>query len=491
VAHPLPRSSPESQGVDPAGILAFLDTLESAPDIEMHSLMIIRHGRVIAEGWWSPYRPEQPHLLYSLSKSFTSTAAAYAVAEGLLDLDATVLSYFPELDAEITDRRSRSMLVRHVAAMASGHLEETIQRTLALDPVEPVRGFLLIPPDREPGSVFAYNQPCTYTLAAIIQRLTGQTLTEYLRPRLFDPLGIGQVGWQRDAAGRDVGYTGLHATTDAIGRLGLLYLQRGVWNGQRLLSEAWVAEATRLHVMTPNEPNPDWRRGYGFQFWMARHGYRGDGAYGQFCLVLPEQDAVIATTAGTENMQGILDAVWTDLLPAMTATTLPPSPVTDQLAARLDGLQLPAFQAKSAPDSSTASWAEASFVPAGGLYEDQPTLTAVQLKQDGEMWQLIFVEDDLAFGAPVGFGDWHTNLTETDHGKTGVPLAVSGGWTDADTFRAEVIFLETPHRLGVTCSLGNATFQASWRTVPLRPVPLSEFRMPRQPPPQARGVASA
>jgi CubicO group peptidase (beta-lactamase class C family) len=228
----LPRSSPGSQGVDAAGILAFLDTLESAPDIEMHSLMIIRHGQVVAEGWWSPYLPEQVHLLYSLSKSFTSTAAAFAVAEGLLDLDATVLSYFPELDSEITDRRSRSILVRHVAAMASGHLEETIERAIALDPVEPVRGFLLIPPEREPGSVFAYNQPCTYTLAAIIQRLTGQTLIEYLRPRLFHPLGIDQAGWQRDAAGRDLGYTGLHATTDSIARLGLLYLQRGVLVGQ-------------------------------------------------------------------------------------------------------------------------------------------------------------------------------------------------------------------------------------------------------------------
>ena len=482
---PLPRSSLEAQGVDPAGILAFLDTLESAPDIEMHSLMLIRHGHVIAEGWWSPYLPEQPHLLYSLSKSFTSTAAGFAVAEGLLDLDATVLSYFPEIDSEITDRRSRSILVRHVAAMASGHLEETIERTLALDPVEPVRGFLLLPPDREPGSVFAYNQPCTYTLAAIIQRLAGQTLTGYLRPRLFDPLGIGQVGWQRDAAGRDLGYTGLHATTDAIARFGLLYLQRGVWNGQRLLSEEWVTEATQLQVETrvemedPNELKPDWQQGYGFQFWMARHGYRGDGAYGQFCLVLPEQDAVIATTAGTENMQGILDAVWTDLLPAMTATTLRPSPVADQLAARLDGLQLAAFQAKSAPDSSTVSWAEVSFVPAGGLCEDQPTLTAVQLHQDGDLWQLIFVEDDVAFGATVGTGGWRTNLTETDHGRTGVALAVSGGWTDEDTFRAEVIFLETPHRLGLTCSLASRTFLASWRTVPLRPGLLSALRMPR------------
>lgn len=475
----LPRSSPESQRVNPAGILAFLDKLESAPDIEMHSLMIIRHGQVVAEGWWSPYAPEQVHLLYSLSKSFTSTAAAFAVAEGSLSLDATVLSYFPELDNEITDRRSRSMLVRHVAAMASGHLEDTVDRTLALDPVEPVRGFLLIPPDREPGSVFAYNQPCTYSLAAIIQRVTGQTLTQYLRTRLFDPLGIGQVGWQQHPDGRDIGYSGLHATTDAIARLGLLYLQRGVWNGARLLSEEWVAEATRLQIESPNEPNPDWRRGYGFQFWMARHGYRGDGAYGQFCVVLPEQDAVIATTAATENMQGILDAAWNDLLPAMTTTTVEPSPAAEQLVARLDRLQLAAFQAKPAPDSSLTAWANASFRSIGGQCEAQPTLTGVQLHQDGEFWRLTLVEGDDAFSATVGAGGWHTNLTETDHGRTGVPLAVSGGWTDEHTFGAEVIFLETPHRLGLTCSLRTGMFQASWRTTPLHPGRLSELRMPR------------
>ena len=363
----LPRSSPEAQGVDPAGISTFLDRLESASDIEMHSLMIIRHGDVVAEGWWSPYAEERVHLLYSLSKSFTSTAAAFAIAEGLLDLDATMLSYFPEFDSEITDPHSRSMLVRHVAAMASGHLEETVERAFALDPVEPVRGFLLIPPDREPGSVFAYNQPCTYALAAIIQRLTDQTLTAYLRPRLLDPLGIGEVGWQQYPNGRDIGYSGLHATTDAIARLGLLYLQRGVWNGQRLLSEEWVAQATRVQVETetPNQPNPDWRQGYGFQFWMSRHGYRGDGAYGQFCVVLPEQDAVIATTAATENMQGILDSVWTHLVPAMMATTLGPSPVAEQLVARLAGLQLAAFQAKPALGHVCCRVGR-GLVPAGG-----------------------------------------------------------------------------------------------------------------------------
>ena len=361
----LPRGSAESQGVDPAGILAFLDALDSTPDIELHSLMIIRHGLVVAEGWWSPYSPEQAHLLYSLSKSFTSTAAAFAVDEGLLDLDATVLSYFPEFDAEITDPGSRSMLVRHVAAMASGHLEETIEQARALDPAEPVRGFLLIPPDREPGTVFAYNQPCTYSLGAIVQRLSGQTLIEYLRPRLFDPLGIDRAGWQQHPEGRDVGFTGLHATTDAIARLGLLYLQRGIWNGTRLLSEEWVAAATRVQVDNPNEPHPDWRQGYGFQFWMSRHGYRGDGAYGQFCLVLPEQDAVIATTAATENMQGILDAAWAHLLPAMNASTVHPSPVGQELTDRLSRLRLEPLRAQHAP-GFVGGGMGGCVVPSGG-----------------------------------------------------------------------------------------------------------------------------
>jgi hypothetical protein len=258
---------------------------------------------------------------------------------------------------------------------------------------------------------------------------------------LLDPLGIGEVGWQQYPNGRDIGYSGLHATTDAIARLGLLYLQRGVWNGE-LLSEEWVAQATRvqLETETPNQPSPDWRQGYGFQFWMSRHGYRGDGAYGQFCVVLPEQDAVIATTAATENMQGILDSVWTHLVPAMMATTVGPSPVAEQLVARLAGLQLAAFQAKPAPDTSTAAWAEASFLPAGGRCEAQPTLTGVKLHQDGEHWRLTFVEGHVAFSATVGTGSWQTTLTETDDGGSGPPLAVSGGWTDEDTFGADITF---------------------------------------------------
>src|SRR6202161_4182799 len=313
----LPRSDAADQGVDPAAILRFLDALDERPDIEMHSLMVVRHGRVVAEGWWAPYSAGRPQLLYSLSKSFTSTAAAFAQAEGLFDLDDTVISHFAEFEADITDPRSRSMKVRHVASMAAGHTREVLGAALERDPKEPVRGFLLIPPDRDPGTVFAYSQPCTYTLASIIQRNAGMPLTEYLRPRLFDPLGIGPVSWATFPPGREQGFSGLHARTEDIAKLGQLYLQRGRWDGVQLIPEQWVAEATSRQVANPDEPVPDWRQGYGFQFWMSRHGYRGDGAFGQFCVILPEHDAVIVTTACTLDMQAMLDAMWEHLLPGL------------------------------------------------------------------------------------------------------------------------------------------------------------------------------
>ena len=303
MASSLPRGAPEDQQVDPAAILRFLDAVQDHPGVEMHSLMVLRHGHVVAEGWWAPYSAERPQLLYSLSKSFTSTAAAFAQAEGLLDLDDTVVSHFAEFAADITDPRSRSVKIRHVASMASGHTREMLSEALALDAAEPVRGFLLIPPDREPGTAFAYSQPCTYTLASIIQRNAGLPLTRYLRPRLFDPLGIGHVGWQAFPPGREQGFSGLHARTEDIAKLGQLYLQRGRWDGVQLIPEQWVVQATSKQVGNPEGWDPDWQQGYGFQFWMARHGYRGDGAFGQFCVILPEHDTVVVTTAYTLEMQ--------------------------------------------------------------------------------------------------------------------------------------------------------------------------------------------
>lgn len=480
----LPRSTPADEGVEPASILSFLDALDERRDIEMHSLMVVRHGRVVAEGWWAPYSAGQPQLIYSLSKSFTATAAAFAQAEGLLDLDDTVVSHFAEFAADISHPRSRSVKVRHIASMASGHTRETLGEALRLDPKEPVRGFLLTPPDRDPGTVFAYNQPCTYTLASIIQRNARMPLTRYLRPRLFDPLGIGHVGWHTFPPGREQGFSGLHARTEDIAKLGLLYLQQGQWDGTQLIPKQWVTEATSVQVSNPGEPNSDWQQGYGFQFWMSRHGYRGDGAFGQFCVILPAQDAVIVTTAYALDMQAMLDAMWTHLLPGIGTASLGTASAHDQLVARLARLGLPASVGAPAPDdwdpwtsgpfTITASMTDAQaqpFLPA------ETFLTSIQVAPRTEGWQISLIEPGNALTFPVGSGTWTVSDHADLHGDT-IPVAASGGWLDDQTLRAEVIFLETPHRMDITCSLAGRTADAVWRHPPLSPSKLQELRCP-------------
>jgi CubicO group peptidase (beta-lactamase class C family) len=478
----LPRSTPADQEVDPAAILSFLDAVEKHPDIEMHSLMVVRHGRVVAEGWWAPYSAGRPQLLYSLSKSFTSTAVAFAQAEGLLDLDDTVISHFAEFNADITDPRSRSMKVRHIASMAAGHTRDMMLEAIMRDLAEPVRGFLLIPPDRAPGTVFAYSQPCTYTLASIIQRNAGMPLTHYLRPRLFDPLGIGHVGWQSFPPGRELGFSGLYARTEDIAKLGLLYIQRGRWGGAQLIPEKWVAEATSEQVSNPDEANPDWRQGYGFQFWMSRHGYRGDGAFGQFCVILPEQDTVIATTASTPDMQAVLDAMWAHLLPGLgTVSSGVGSPgaesAHDQLTARLARLELPACPGTPAP-ADWGPWSSGPFTNASTVSSQvQPALTSIEVAPRAGGWQISLIEPANALTFPVGTGAWIVSDHTDRNGET-IPVAASAGWLDGHTLRVEVIFLETPHRMDITCSLPGRTAQAGWRHPPLIPGELQHLHCP-------------
>ncbi|GAB2972407.1 serine hydrolase domain-containing protein [Frigoribacterium salinisoli] len=454
----LPTSAPSAQGVDASGILAFVDGLESTPGVEPHGLVVVRHGSVVAQGWWSPYAADRVHLLYSLSKSFTSTAVAFAVEEGLLGLDDTVLSHFPELDADVTDPRSRSMRVRDVLAMSSGHLTEALDRALQADPVDLVRGFLLTPPEAEPGSVFAYNQPCTYAVAAIVQRTSGLSLTEYLRPRLFEPLGIGEASWQRDGNGREIGFSGLHAQTEAVALLGQLWLQRGAWQGRQLLPASYVEEATRVQVANPDEANADWSQGYGFQFWRARHGYRGDGAYGQFCVVLPEHDAVVALTGQSVDMQAVLDLAWTHLLPALDG---PGDEAADQaLAQRTAALALAPLEDQAGADELRAG----SFTPA--LSSEQPTLTAVELAGDGSSWRLLLHEGDAALEADLVLGGWAV---------TGA-LAVTAGRHGA-ALHVDVVFVETPHRLHLVLEGDSADVR--WETTPLHAPALHQLRAPR------------
>jgi CubicO group peptidase (beta-lactamase class C family) len=487
----LPASGPSAQGVVAEGVQALLDALEGTPGVEPHSLMVLRHGYVVVAGWWAPYTPLRPQLLYSLSKSFTSTAAGLAVGQGLVDLDRPVLSYFPELDSEVTAPRSRSMLVRHIASMASGHLEDTWQRVVAAGGVEPVRAFLLLPPERDPGTVFAYNQSATYTLAAIVQRVTGESLSSYLSKGLPGPFASSELRWDRDQGGREIGLSGLHASTETVARLGLLYLNGGAWEGEQLLGARWVAEATRAQISTagPNMAGRDWEEGYGFQFWRSRHGYRGDGAYGQFCLVLPDDDAVVAITSQAQDMQAVLDAVWDNLLPAFLEGPLTDTAPDARLRERLAELAVPAPHAQPLPPAGGQQvWLEPAFSPAGGRCDQQPSLSEVSLTTDQGGWRVTLAEPGWHLSARMGTQGWLVTEGPQDElgaglevgfgGDEVVPVACMGGWLDATSLSFDLIFLETPHRLRVTCKIPEQTFEATWATLPLHAPSLQDLRAP-------------
>jgi CubicO group peptidase (beta-lactamase class C family) len=316
---PLPRSSPESQGVSSTGIRAFVEAANEKVDT-MHSFMLVRHGHVIAEGWWKPESADKPHVMHSLSKSFTSTAVGLAVAEGKLSVDDLVLKFFPEEAPADPSAKLKSMRVRDLLTMSTGHETEA-----KFNPDTPwVQTFLAHPVSHKPGAHFMYNTPGSYMLSAIVQKVTGQTVLDYLRPRLFEPLGIENPEWGSSPQGITFGGFGLKVRTEDVAKFGQLYLQKGQWNGKQLVPASWVEQATARQVSNGSDPAKDWDQGYGFQFWRCRHGaYRGDGANGQFCIVLPEQDAVIAITADTRDMQAELNVVWDHLLSAFQSAPFP------------------------------------------------------------------------------------------------------------------------------------------------------------------------
>jgi len=455
VTETLHPSTPSAEGVDAAGIDRFLDALEALPGVRPHGFVLLRHGRTIAEGWWAPFTPDRVQLLYSLSKTFTSTALGFAVAEGLAGLDDAVVDHFPAFQAEITGERSRRIRVRDALAMASGHSVDMLNLAAGTDPREPMRGFLLHEPESEPGSVFTYNQPATYSVGAIVQQESGRTLVEYLRPRLLDPIGIGPVSWQQYPPGRDMGFSGLHARTRDVARIGQLYLDHGRWDGRQVLPAGWAEEVPVKRIETaPGETEPDWAQGYGYQIWLSRHGWRMDGAFGQFCLVLPDQDAVLAITEAAEPAGPVLEAVWEHLLPAFDG---PGDEDADAaLAARVQRLEVPVPTGSTEPDGDPAGWV-GRFAPEGA----EPPLTALELEH-GDGWTLTVDDGRDTVRLPVGRPGW---TTVEGHGAVG-PIAIAGGWRDG-ALALEVVFLETPHRIELALTASTRTFRARWVPEPL------------------------
>jgi CubicO group peptidase (beta-lactamase class C family) len=438
----LPRSTPELQGISSEAINQFVRAADEQVNA-MNSFMLVRHGHVVAEGWWTPYGPEIPHTLFSLSKSFTSTAVGLAIADGKLSIDDEVLKFFPEDAPANPTNNLKSMRVHDLLRMSTGHETEPRFNNRTDEPWTKI--FLAHPVPHKPGTHFLYNTAGTYMQSAIVQKVTGQTLFEYLRPRLFEPLGIENPRWGSSPQGINYGGYGLDIRTEDIAKFGQLYLQKGQWNGKQLIPPAWVEAATARQTSNGSDPKSDWDQGYGYQFWRCRHdAYRGDGAFGQYCIVLPEEDAVIAITSGTRDMQAVLNLIWDKLLPAFGASTLPDNPAQQEaLKKKLANLSLPTPEGSATSDAVSKLAGEFQF-------ESNPQkFQSLRLQRGSNGLTLHFKVDGRDYVVPCRYKEW--SKSRLAYGQfTEQPVAASGAWNADGSYSARLCFYETPTFMTIT-----------------------------------------
>ena len=444
------RSTPERQGISSSDILDFVDTADKQIDT-MNSFMLVRHGYVVAEGWWDPYDAATPHILFSLSKSFTSTAVGLAIGEGKMSLDDEVLKFFPDSAPAEPSPNLKAMRVRDLLRMATGNQTEA---PILTQNVPWTKTFLAHPVPFKPGTHFLYNSPATYMLSAIVQKVTGMTVLDYLKPRLFEPLGIDNPSWVASPQGISAGAYGLSLRTEDIARFGQLYLQKGKWKGKQLVPSQWIEEATARQTANGSAPTSDWDQGYGYQFWRSRHNtYRGDGAFGQYCMVIPELDAVVAITSGVRDMQSVMNLVWNKLLPAMKANHLPENAAARRtLEAKLAGLvvKLPSGQ-PTTPLASRVSGKWFSFP------ENDRGIQAVSFDFNSASPVLNVRSSGGEIRTPIGIGSWRKTRNGFANGLDkflSVPeqplVAASGAWSANDVFNLKLVLYQTPFYSALT-----------------------------------------
>jgi CubicO group peptidase (beta-lactamase class C family) len=453
----LPRSTPEAEGVSSQAISTFLDSVAKSRH-EFHSFMLLRHGNVIAEGWWKPYRADLKHTLYSLSKSFAATAIGFARAEGKLSLTDKVVSFFPDELPDTLSSNLQQLTVKDLLTMSVG--QEPDPTSVVVQDSNWVRGFLSLPIKLQPGTRFLYNSMATYMLSAIVQKVTGQMILDFLQSRLFDPLDIARPDWESDPKGINTGGWGLRLKTEDIAKFAQLFLQKGKWNGKQVLPAGWVEEASMAHIIQHPEysqakrDSSDWEQGYGYQMWRCRNNaYRGDGAFGQYAIVLPGQDAVIAITSETPDMQGELNLIWKILLPAMKNGKLSANKNADAaLKQKLNSLSLPVKKEQITPSLFAKIAGKKWVIEPNTLH-----IQSMELGYKNNSCQLWVKTDTASYSFSFGANAWQ-NAETTLPGpylvnaarnslKSLPPFKVAGEytWLDAATLELVLRYIESPH----------------------------------------------
>lgn len=449
----LERVSPESVGISSKSILEFLRRAREAC-VEMHGLMVLRHGKVCAEGWWAPYGPQYKHSMFSFSKTLTATAIGFAEQEGLLSLEEKLVDIFPDRCPEKLSENLRKADIYSLLTMSCGHENEiSAQEDASPDWIS---AFLHHDFPYAPGTMFQYNTPGTNMLAAILRRKTGMGLTEFLEPRLLAPLGIENARCLRLADGVERGGAGYFLSTEDMARFAQFYLQRGVWEGKRLLQESWFDRASAAQIATVNpiftNHDSNWRLGYGFQMWrcIPEGVYRMDGAFGQFGVIFPEQDAVVAINSASVYPDDLLNILWDTILPGMQGEPLPENAQDAAALARtLQGLSLPAAWGVRSRAGESA-YGGRTYAAKGEIPGLAGLIGGMGLWPAGA---------GALRGLSLSFGEREALLTATEAegtkvlriGLTGAyarseldgrPYAASGAWRGADVFEIEARCVE-------------------------------------------------
>lgn len=445
----LKRSTPEDEGVDPEVIAEFFEGVESSGQ-EVHSIMILRHDKVIAEHWWSPYAPELPHAMYSCTKTFTSMAVGFAVQEGLISIEDKVISFFPDLLPETISPELESLTVKHLLTMSVGHKSMSYPGS----GLPQVKSFLAAEFQYEPGTHFAYNITASHMLSNIISRVTGMSIKEYLTPRLLDPIGIGDVVWEMDNDGHNMGNGGMHLRTSDMAKMGIFLNDKGSWNGKQLLNREWIEAATTPHIyqVDPSGPVKDAKddsgQGYGYQIWMGRNGsYRAIGGMNQLIMVFPDKDFIVIATSALRDEAGFNDLVY-KMLPGVGDKKLKPVKGFD-MESRIGHLALAKpYQHTAKPLTSCTRRYE--------MAQNQLGISRIGLRFDAEGNAYLTIEGQGSISnIPFGIKEWKIGQTDrtmmlsrsaypNTMGVTPYNTAGMCAWSSQDVLEAEYISLFNP-----------------------------------------------
>ena len=442
----LERVTPESVGIRSEGVLQFLELIEQR-GVELHSMMLLRHGKVCAEGWWKPYNPASPHMMFSFTKALTSTAIGFAWQEGKVKLEDKLCEIFPDKMPAEPSENLLNCTVRDLLTMSCGHANE-----ISAWGVDWVEKFLAHEFTYKPSEAFMYNTAGTNMLCAVLKRRTGMDLFEYLTPRLFEPLGISDIECFTLADGTEMGGAGSRLKAEDMARFIQFAAWHGQWEGKQLLDAKWfeMASSKQIETVSPvyDSANPDWRCGYGFQFWrcVPEKVFRADGAFGQYGVVFEDKDAVLILQSASANQQVQLTCAWEALLPAMTdEETLPASTAAHVLKHRLEKAEIvPMLSMRNA--GAENKYSGKIYTPAekmqgladfiGGIWIVMPQggeTKRVHLDFEADRAWLVFEQDNGDFKAEIGLNSHFTSFT-----LCGRTYGAVGRWRSDNRFELEI-----------------------------------------------------